>query len=95
MVYIGPLHHWVIDFLQVVDSDTLAPHLYPKGLLTKDDWERVGLQTMTSGDKAVFLYLNILHHGKEGCETLMNCLMEANEHRGYKELYDKISSTLQ
>ena len=50
---------------------------------------------MTSGDKAVFLYLKILRHGKEGFETFMYCLMEANEHCGHKELYDKLLLKLQ
>ena len=78
-----------------MDSITLAPHLYASHLITKDDWERVQLPTMTSGDKATFLYLKLLHLGKEELETFVNCLKDANEHPGHKRLYDKLSSTLQ
>ena len=78
-----------------MDGKILAPHLFTKGLITADDLERVQLPTMTSWDKAIFLYLKLLRLGKEEFETFINCLKDANEQSGHKTLYDKLSSTLQ
>ena len=90
-----PLRHRAHDFLQHVDSKILVPHIFAKNLITADDLERVQLPTMTSSDKVNFLYLKLLHLGKEGFETFMNCLKDANEHPEHDELYDKLSSALQ
>ena len=91
MYCIDPLRHRAPDFLQHVDSNTLAPHLYAKELITEDDLERVQLPTMTRGDKVTFLYLKLLHLRKEEFRTFMNCLKDANQHPGHGMLYGKLS----
>ena len=78
-----------------MNSTVLAPHSYAKDLITADYLELVQLQTMTHTDKVNFLYLKLLHLGKEEFETFMNCFKDANEHPRHKKLYDKLSSTLQ
>lgn len=75
-----------------MDSNTLASYLDANRLLTKDDWERLQLPTMTSSDKAAFLYLKLLQLGKEEFETFMLLLKDANEHPGHKKLYNKLST---
>ena len=84
---LDPLCHKTIDFFQLVDTQILVPHLYQKMLLTVDDYERVQLPTMTTSDKATFLYLKLVRLGKEEFEVFMNCLKDANDHKGHEELY--------
>ena len=93
MLNIDPLCHKTIDFFELVDTQTLVPHLYGKKLLTEDDFERVQLlPKMTRSDRTNFLYYKLIHLGKEQFETFMKCLMDANEHTGHKELYRRLST---
>ena len=93
VTYVDPLRRKAIDFFQLVNSQTLAIHLYQNNLITEDDFERVQLQNMTRSDRAIILYLKLIHLGKTDFEVFMNCLKDAaNEHLGHKELYHKLST---
>ena len=65
VTYIDPLCHKTIDFFQLVDSQTLVPHLHQLKLLTEDDFERVQLPNMTRSDRATFPYLKLIRLGKD------------------------------
>ena len=90
-LYVDPLSHKTIDFFDLVDSKTLAPHLFQNKLITKDDFERVQLLSMTSRDKVTFLYFKLVCLGKYEFEVFMDCLMNATGHAGHEELHRILS----
>ena len=75
-----------------MNSESLTPHLYQNKLITKDDFERVQNQNMTSKDKVTFLYLKLVHLGEDGFKVFMYCLRNADDHAGHEELYHKLSA---
>jgi len=92
--YIDPLRHQATDFLQLVNTQVLAPLLFQNGLLSEDDFERIDLPTMTRGDKANFLYRKLLYLNEEEFKKFLNCLRDAKEHAGHEDLYQKLSKPL-
>lgn len=49
------LRELTVELSDNINPNVLAPHLFQRNLLTRDEFERLSLQTMTTQDKNLFI----------------------------------------
>ena len=87
--------------MELINSNaltTLATSLFASGLLSQHDIEFIALGTITVTEKAFYIYIKLLHLGKEDCDKLINHLKSILNHPRYsdcRKLYEILSTPCQ
>ena len=77
-------HHCRI--IELLDTTSLLPHLWRKGLLTPIERDKLDSVHATPQEKAQFLLKIIPRKGENGIKQFLECLMDEKDHMGHDEL---------
>ena len=73
------LQQCTVELVKKMNPDTLRPYLAGKRLLTRDEQERLGLPTMITADKNLFILQTLPSKGRDSFDLFVDCLQDTAE----------------
>ena len=90
------LRRSTVDLVQYMNPDQLKAALYAKGLLTDDELERLGLLTMTTREKNMFIVTRLPSKGPNHFDIFIDCLQETTHgHPAHEDLIRTLLSKVE
>lgn len=85
------LQRHTVELSRDMNPDDMKRSLFEKEMLTLNELQRLGLPTMTTLDKNMFILAKIPSKGRQAFDLFVQCLIETSEENPvHKELVTKI-----
>ena len=85
-----------VKLVSDMNPEEMKDRLYEKTLLTRDEYERIGLPNKTTKDKNIFILQLIPTKGKDAFDLFVDCLQATSaENPAHRELYVSLIQKLE
>ena len=89
MIHAGlKLKQHQLNFIQLINLQSLIPHLNEQDLITRDEQDRLTNPLLTECERIVDLLYIIERQGAEAYPHFLEAIKQETTHSGHKVLYD-------